>query len=49
MTLAALFAFLLQSGVCARTEFQAPDGSRLAVIVCPQAVPEEEAPKGKPT
>jgi hypothetical protein len=39
MNLAAIFALLLNAGVCAQTEFQRSDGSALAVMVCPRMAP----------
>ena len=45
MNLAAIFALLLQSGVCAQTAFQRADGSTLAIMVCPRmATPDSGAP-----
>jgi hypothetical protein len=35
VTVAAIFALLLQSGVCAETDFRGADGRTLSVIVCP--------------
>ncbi|MBC7634540.1 MAG: hypothetical protein H7251_02950 [Acetobacteraceae bacterium] len=35
MNLVALFAALLQLGVCAPVQFAAPDGGTLTVLVCP--------------
>ena len=35
MNIAMIFAMLLASGTCARTEFQGPGGVSLNVIVCP--------------
>jgi hypothetical protein len=43
MNIAAIFALLLNAGVCAQTEFQRSDGSALAVMVCPRMTP---APDG---
>lgn len=49
MNFAAILALLLQSGVCAQTRFQSPDGAGLTVVVCPMqqlptvtAVPEAD-------
>ncbi len=39
MNIAAIFALLLNAGVCAQTEFQRSDGSALAVMVCPRMAP----------
>ena len=45
MNLAAIFALLLQSGVCAQTEFNGVDGRTLAIMVCPRTVaPDSTAP-----
>ena len=46
MNIAAIFALLLNAGVCAQTEFQRADGSALAVMVCPRMAP---APDTDPT
>lgn len=35
MNFAAILALLLQSGMCAQTHFQSPDGAGLTVVVCP--------------
>jgi hypothetical protein len=43
MNVAAIFALLLSSGVCAQTEFQRSDGSQLAVMVCPRMAPAPDA------
>ena len=43
MNLAAIFAFLLASGVCGQSVFRAPDGGQLAVVVCPRAIPADDA------
>ena len=52
MNLAAIFAFLLTSGICAETEFHSPDGARLTVMVCPRVVagdpPAEAEPPPRP-
>ena len=51
MNLAAVFAALLQLGVCAPVQFNAPDGSKLTVLVCPIQAPAEpgsEAPVAPP-
>ena len=49
MNLAAIFALLLQSGVCGQSQFRGPDGTVLTVIVCPQvAHPETETPEAPP-
>lgn len=39
MNLAALFAFLLQSGACAPVDFNGQYGSTLTVLVCPMLKP----------
>ena len=44
MNLAAIFAFLLTSGICAETEFHSPDGARLTVMVCPRVVAADTQP-----
>ncbi len=43
MNIAAIFALLLNAGVCAQTEFQRADGSALAVMVCPRMAPAPDA------
>lgn len=43
MNLAAVFAALMQLGVCAPVQFAAPDGSKLTVLVCPIQAPAEPA------
>jgi hypothetical protein len=43
MNLAAVFAALIQLGVCAPVQFAAPDGSKLTVLVCPIQAPAEPA------
>ena len=43
MNLAAVFAALVQLGVCAPVQFAAPDGGKLSVLVCPILTPEEPA------
>ena len=51
MNLAAIFAALMQLGVCAPVQFAAPDGAKLTVLVCPiqtQAEPEGDAPVAPP-
>ncbi len=48
MNLAAVFAALMQLGVCAPVQFAAPDGSKLTVLVCPIQAPagaEDDAPE----
>lgn len=47
MSISAIFALLLASGVCAQTEFRGADGSRLAVLVCPVVMGAEEVPEGE--
>lgn len=50
MTAAMLIALLLQSGACAESHFQGPDGTMLSVVVCPMLTPKEdenELPPGK--
>ena len=47
MNLAAIFAFLLTSGICAETEFHSPDGARLTVMVCPRVVAADAQPDPK--
>jgi hypothetical protein len=49
MNLAAIFALLLQSGVCAQSEFQRPDGTALAIMVCPRMATPDSAAPAKPT
>ena len=49
MNIAAIFALLLQSGICAQTEFHGVDGSTLAVMVCPSTVAPEDAAPADPT
>jgi len=45
MNLAAIFALLLQSGVCAQSEFHSADGNTLAIMVCPRmTAPDTTAP-----
>lgn len=41
MPTAMLLALLLQSGACAESRFQGPDGATLSVIVCPLMQPAE--------
>jgi hypothetical protein len=57
MNLAAIFALLLHSGVCAQSEFHSADGNTLEVMVCPRmtapdttgpVAPTEPAPKEAP-
>ena len=43
MNLAAVFAALMQLGVCAPVQFAAPDGSKLTVLVCPIQAPADPA------
>jgi hypothetical protein len=43
MNIAAIFALLLNAGVCAQTEFQRADGSALAIMVCPSTAPSPDA------
>jgi hypothetical protein len=53
MNLAAIFALLLSSGVCAQSDFHGSDGSTLSIIVCPHLAPAEpsdtpaETPRGE--
>jgi hypothetical protein len=42
MNLAMIFAYLPASSACAESEFRAPDGSRLAILVCPHAMADME-------
>jgi hypothetical protein len=35
MSLAAIFALLLQSGICADVDFHSTDGRTLSIMVCP--------------
>ncbi len=44
MSLATIFAYLLATGACAQAEFQAADGTRLAVMVCPRTLAAEQVP-----
>lgn len=46
MTIAAIIALLLQSGVCAPTDFHTPDGQTLRVVVCPLL---QDSPAAPPT
>ncbi len=52
MNLAAILAMLLSSGVCAKSDFHAPDGNTLRVVVCPvmapAAPPSDDAPPPAP-
>ena len=48
MSISAIFALLLASGVCAQTEFRGADGSSLAVLVCPVVMGAEEVPTPGP-
>jgi hypothetical protein len=41
VTLAAILAMPVQTGVCAQNNFRAPDGVQLTVIVCPVLSPPE--------
>ena len=43
MSIAALLALLLTSGVCAESTFVGPDGVTLHVVICPHLVPTEPA------
>lgn len=47
MNLAAIFAVLLQAGVCAEVPFTGRDGSSLRVIVCPRMVAAPAVPEGE--
>ena len=48
MNLAEVFAMLVQLGVCAPVQFNAPDQAVLTVLVCPFAQPAEVAPSEEP-
>jgi hypothetical protein len=51
MNIAALLALLLNSGMCAKTDFQPPGGGTLRVVVCPMVLaPAEDGatPKAPP-
>jgi hypothetical protein len=49
MNLAMIFAMLLQSGVCAQSEFHDASGRTLMVMVCPRmAEPGAANPGGPP-
>ena len=39
MNIAAILALLLSSVVCSKSDFHAPDGSTLRIIVCPVTAP----------
>ena len=50
MNLVAILALLLNSGVCAKSDFHSPDGTTLRVIVCPvMAAPEPPVPDAPPS
>jgi hypothetical protein len=44
MNLAMIFAMLLQSGVCAQSQFHDASGRTLVVMVCPRMTQDEHAP-----
>jgi hypothetical protein len=44
MNLAMIFAMLLQSGVCAQSEFHDASGRTLMVMVCPRMTPDDHGP-----
>jgi hypothetical protein len=48
MSIAMLIALLLQSGACAQTQFQGPDGATLNVVVCPMMTPAGAEPEAPP-
>jgi hypothetical protein len=48
MNLAAILALLLNSGVCAKTDFHGSDGTTLRVVVCPMMEPAEPPADGTP-
>ena len=52
MNVAMILAMLLNSGVCAKSDFHSPDGGTLRVVVCPIVAPSEppadEAPPAPP-
>jgi hypothetical protein len=43
-----LLAFLVQTGVCAPTEFNGSDGAHLTVLVCPMMKPAGAPPAADP-
>ena len=47
MNLAAILALLLNSGVCAKTDFHGGSGATLSVIVCP-VMAGPQAPQDNP-
>lgn len=50
MTIAMLFALLLQSGACAPVDFAGLDGSTLTILVCPmKRGPDSNQPNEEPT
>ena len=48
MNIAAILALLLSSGVCAKTDFNGPDGTILRVVVCPVLSNPDAVPQGEP-
>ncbi len=44
MNLAMIFAMLLQSGVCAQSEFHDASGRTLVVMVCPRMTQDDHGP-----
>ena len=44
MNLALIFAMLLQSGVCAQSEFHDANGRTLMVMVCPRMTQDDNGP-----
>lgn len=48
MNIAAILALLLSSGACSASDFHAPDGTTLRVVVCPMAVPAADGPPPAP-
>ena len=52
MNIAAILALLIQMGVCGKSEFHAPDGGTLQVVVCPMMAapqpPAEDTPPPAP-
>lgn len=47
-SIAALLAFLVQSGICGEQKFTGPTGQALTVVVCPFMAPPSAANDDKP-